>query len=185
MLLTEAVLISVPLLCPRQETQLCLSSVRLLKVWVGELETQICSEGVSIIWRSERYHCTNRLSKKQQNKNWYTHQTQPTPLLPPHKPKVFGSAPQKSTCARRGEWHTHTHTLTDILKPSLKTWLGAWTRLWLGTDSAEVLSVLEDEGGGKTDPGLKDGRQRLSLTRGPGQRPSEEQNVNKLRVWIS
>lgn len=41
-------------LTPCQETQHCLSTGRLVKVRAGTKHTQICSEGVSVIWGSEK-----------------------------------------------------------------------------------------------------------------------------------
>lgn len=41
-------------LTPCQETQHCLSTGRLVKVRAGTKHTQICTEGVSVIWGSEK-----------------------------------------------------------------------------------------------------------------------------------
>ena len=114
MLLTEEVLISVPLLCPRQETHLCLSSVRLVKVRVGELETQICCEGVSIIWRSERYHCTNGYLRNNKTKTDTPTSVSQHPSLPINQ-KYLAALSISSPVLREGSdthtrAHAHTHT---------------------------------------------------------------------------
>lgn len=112
MLLTEEVLISVPLLCPRQETQLCLSSVRLVKVRVGELDTQICSEGVSIIWRSKGTIARNGYLRNNKTRTDTPTSLSQHPSLPINQ-KYLAALPRSPPVLREGsDTHRNTHTHT-------------------------------------------------------------------------